>query len=659
MNQKNLNLSTFNKILIPILVTFFVLSGTLFGQEPEKISSFGKYHGYSQEKYDSWVRASQYVTMRDGTQIAIDIIRPAVDGKPVEEPLPVIWTHTRYRRASQDDEGNIHSTAESFYIIPLLKHGYVVAAADVRGSGASFGTWQGIFTKEETQDAYEINEWLASQPWCDGQVGMFGGPYLGITQLMAASTQPPHLKAIFPMVALFDLYEIGSPGGVLRDDFLRTWSELTQIMDTQPGVIPVDEDPEGKMLKKALEEHHGNRSLVEIMASLKYRDDQDPVTQAYPFREWHPAGFIKEINDSGIPMYIWGGWFDSFTKDTFLIYKNFTTPRKLLIGAWSHSPGNKEIRDHEFNLLAVEQLRWFDYWLKGIDNGIMEKPPIRYHLMEDPGQNRWKTAQEWPLPETESISYYFSEGPSGSVESVNDGILNTESPPSESASDPYTIDYTTTSGTATRWDNAVGGDFSYPDMTSNDKKGLTYTTEPLREDIQITGHPVVHLCLSSSHEDGDVFVYLEEVDENGFSHYLTEGVLRLSHRTLRQPPYDNLGLPYHRCFEEDIEPVTPGKIVKLVFDMQPISNIFNAGHRIRVTLTGADKDNAATQILEPPPTYIVYRNADYPSHIHLPVFQEKIEITEEEGISLVLVLVIALLVIILVLVFTNFMRRKS
>ncbi|MBD3415313.1 MAG: CocE/NonD family hydrolase [Candidatus Aminicenantes bacterium] len=665
MSRKQLYLSALCKAWIPLLALIFVLAalfvnpGLLSCQEQEKISSFGKYKGYSEEKYDSFVRSSQYISMRDGTKIAIDIIRPVKDDHPMEDPLPVVWTHTRYRRASLDQEGEVHSSAGSSYLRPLLKHGYITAAADVRGSGASFGTWPGIFTKEETQDAYEITEWLASQPWCDGNVGMFGGSYLGITQLMAASTKPPHLKAIFPMVALFDLYEIGSPGGVLRDDFLRTWSELTQMLDTQPGVMHVDEDPEGKMLEQALQEHQANRSLVEIMAELKYRDDQDPVTGAYPFREWHPAGFIQQINASGIPMYIWGGWFDSFTKDTFLIYKNFTTPRKLLVGAWSHSPRDEEIRDSEFNLIAVEQLRWFDYWLKGIDNGIMEEPPIRYELIEEPGQNQWRTAQVWPLPQTRSVHYYFSEGPSGSVESINDGILNTKAPQSESASDPYPVDYSTTTGTATRWDNAVGGEFDYPDMTTNDQKGLTYTTPPLEEDIQITGHPVVRIWLSSSSEDGNIFVYLEEVDEEGFSHYFTEGVLRLSHRAQHEPAYDNFGLPYHRSFQEDVEPMIPGKPFELVFDMQPTANVFDAGHRIRVTLTGADADNAKSQALDPPPTYVLHRSVDKPSHIQLPIFQEQTKMPEGQGISLVLVLVIALVIIILVLVFTNFMRSKS
>ncbi|MFO7867279.1 MAG: CocE/NonD family hydrolase [Candidatus Aminicenantes bacterium] len=658
MGKKSMNFLMKGKMIIPLLAVIFICPGIFSGQEEERISAFGKYQGFSAEKFNSWIRSSQYLTMRDGTKIAIDIIRPAVNGKAAEEPLPVVWTHTRYRRASQNEEGCISSTAESSYLRPLLKHGYITAAADVRGSGASFGIWQGIFTEEESRDAYEITEWLAAQPWCDGNVGMYGGSYLGITQLMAASTQPPHLKAIFPMVALFDLYETGSPGGVLRDDFLITWSELTQKLDTQPGAAPVDEDPDGEMLKKAQAERRDNRLLSGIMDELKYRDSRDLVTGAYPFQEWHPAGHIQEINASGIPMYIWGGWFDSFTKDTFLIYENFDTPSKLTIGAWPHSPRDEEIRRNEYNLLAVEQLRWFDYWLKGIDNGIMDEPPIRYHVMEKEGKNTWETARKWPLPGTVAIKYFFSSGPSGSIDSVNDGILNPATPESESGRDDYPVDYSTTSGTATRWDNAVGGEFDYPDMTANDRKGLTYTTMPLSADLRVSGHPVISIWLSSSHQNGNVFVYLEEVDKNGYSHYLTEGVLRLSHRTLHQPPYDNFGLPYHRSFREDIQPAVPDEAVELVFDMQPTANVFNAGHRIRVTITGADKDNAATEKQDPPPVYTLFRSAAMPSYVELPVLQEEVEIPGEEGMSLLLVAGIALLLVILVLIFSNFLRKK-
>ena len=170
-------------------------------------SRFGEYQGYSDERYDSWIRSSRYLTMRDGINLAVDIIRPARGGQVAEERLPVVWSHTRYRR-SFEQNGRIISSGEAPGMQVLLKHGYAVAVADVRGSGASFGRWEGIFTREESQDAREITQWLAAQPWCNGSVGMAGGSYLGVTQLMAASTRPPHLKAIFPVVALFDIYPI-------------------------------------------------------------------------------------------------------------------------------------------------------------------------------------------------------------------------------------------------------------------------------------------------------------------------------------------------------------------------------------------------------------------------------------------------------------------
>ncbi|MDH5468814.1 MAG: CocE/NonD family hydrolase, partial [Candidatus Aminicenantes bacterium] len=233
-----------------IFIIFFALSLMITNsgaQEADKISRFGEYKGYSEEVYDSSVRSSLYLTMRDGIKIAIDIIRPAKGGKVAEEPLPVLWTHTRYRRAVIR-EGKVRSSADSPQMQALIKRGYVLAVADVRGSGASFGSWQGIWTKEESQDAYEITEWLAVQPWCNGNIGMMGGSYLGITQLMAAGTNPPHLKAIFPVVALFDVYPVGFHGGVFYDDLIRHWSELTRIMDTESVAAPVDEDEDHALL---------------------------------------------------------------------------------------------------------------------------------------------------------------------------------------------------------------------------------------------------------------------------------------------------------------------------------------------------------------------------------------------------------------------------
>jgi putative CocE/NonD family hydrolase len=643
--------------LLGIISLSLLVTGNLPAQEAEKVSKFGEYKGYSEEIYDSSVRTSLYLTMRDGIKIAIDIVRPAIDEKVHEEPLPVVWTHTRYRRSYMRN-GKLSSELDSPLYQSLLKHGYVLAAADVRGSGASFGSWGGIWTQEETQDAYEIIEWLASQPWCDGNIGMAGGSYLGITQLMAAGTKPPHLKAIFPAMALFDIYAVAYPGGVFYDDFIKHWSELTQMMDTQVIAAPVDEDKDEALLESAIADHRESRALIDIFSPLKYRDNVDEVTGVQPFYTWHPAAYVEGINESGVPIYLWCGWFDSFTRDGFLMFRNFKNPKKIVIGAWSHSPRDPDIQKEEFIPVIAEELRWFDYWLKGIDNGIMDEPPIRYHVMNAHKNNEWRTADEWTLPDQKLTKYYFYEGPSSSVDSENDGLLSLDLPQNESGKDNYTVDYTTTSGTATRWDNAVGGGFDYSGIGENDKKGLTYTTEALAEDVEVTGHPVVHLWISSTASDGDFFAYLEEVDAEGVSHYVSEGALRASRRAVHEPYYDNLGLPFHRSHEEDVVELTPGEPTELVFDLQPTSNVFNAGNRIRITITCADRDNALTPELSPPPRVSVYRNSEQASHVDLPVIgTTAVPLTEDE-FPFGLILGIALGVIIFVIVFTTFMRRR-
>ena len=152
----------------------------------------------------------------------------------------------------------------------------------------------------------------------------------------------------------------------------------------------------------------------------------------------------------------------------------------------------------------------------------------------------------------------------------------------------------------------------------NDKKGLTYTSPPLSSDLEVTGHPVVHLWVSSSAGDGDFFVYLEDVSEANYSKYITEGNLRASYRAISAAPYEYLGLPYHRSNAEDIADL-PDEPVELVFDLLPTSYVFEAGHRIRITITCADKDNYLTPQLDPPPTVQLYREADHASYIELPI----------------------------------------
>jgi putative CocE/NonD family hydrolase len=299
-----------------------------------------------------------------------------------------------------------------------------------------------------------------------------------------------------------------------------------------------------------------------------------------------------------------------YPRDALLWFNNLSNPQKIVIGPWSHSGSG-------FLDGTVEHLRWYDYWLKGIDNGIMQEASIYYYTMGASPRRGWHSAWQWPLPDEQSTNYYFSGEPSGSVESVNDGSLNLSAPANGTGKDDYLVDYSTTTGASTRWDNGTGGTFFYDDMTRNDRKGLTYTTPPLPVEVEITGHPVGHLWITSTAQDGNFFVYLEDVTETGFPlHY--RGVLRASHRAISAPPYNNLGLPYHRSYAEDLADL-PGQPVELVFDLLPTSYAFDVGHRIRVTITCADKYNALTPELNPPPTVSLYRDADHASHIVLPI----------------------------------------
>ena len=246
--------------------------------------------------------------------------------------------------------------------------------------------------------------------------------------------------------------------------------------------------------------------------------------------------------------------------------------------------------------------------------------------MGAPEGEEWQSAWEWPLPEEERTDFYFAKGRTGTVGSANDGALRLD--PGTDGVDEYTVDYTATMGFENRWVNTHGGPSGYPDLTENDTKGLTYTTPPLDEDLEVTGHPVVNLWVTSSADDGDFFVYLEEVDAEGRSDYVSEGVLRASHRAVREVPFDDFGLPHHRSNEKDAEPL-PDHPVQLAIDLHPSSNVFDAGHRLRITITGADADNNLTPKRSPAPRVRLYRDGERRSHVTLPVIPSARRATRE------------------------------
>ena len=616
-----------------------------------KVSTFGKYQGYSEKIYDDTERISDYLTLSSGTKLAYDLFLPTKKGVPADKALPVLLKYTPYTRAFTifDEHGkNIISDLFDFgwkekaylrvrywfdkrghlmdalfrtkYLNNMLKHGYAVIVVERPGTGASFGVMNASF-EVGAKEVDEILNWIAAQKWCDGNIGMYGDSFQAMIQFAAVTTGNPHLKAIFTTSSGFDLFSsVSYPGGVFNKTFASFFSWATSFMES--GVLtPVDRDKDGSILAQARKER--SASTLGKQSEVWFKN--------FPFRDSSTSGGIKiwegqanlyplldRINRSGIPVYMTTGWYDLFSGagDMFLWFANLTVPKRLIVRPADHS----QVEKNQFDLdYSAEAHRWFDYWLKGIKNGIMDEPPIYYYVMGESKKDAWRSSDRWPLTNQKLTRLYFGEGKTGSVSSVNDGFLRLGASGNESVVDAYTVDYSTTSGKYSQW-YAVNWPRNYPDMRANDERALTYTTERLESYMEVTGHPVVRLWFATDASDLDFFVYLEEVNGSR-STYVTQGNLRASHRALSQAPFNNLGLPYHRHYKSELVPIPAGEPVELVFDLLPTSYVFRAGNRIRITIACADADNCETPILSPAPKLLLLRDRNHPSSIQLPVIQ--------------------------------------
>jgi putative CocE/NonD family hydrolase len=637
-------------IAVVLVVTVFLVYKSQTRQA--KVSEFGKYEGYSERIYDGSKRVSDYLTLSNETKLAYDLILPTKKKVPADKPLPVLFLYTPYLRTFIIFDKNGKDIISDLYrlkwyeraylrvrywlyergnlIDPLfrkkwlgnmVKYGYVVIVVERPGTGASFGKMNLSF-EVVAKETNEILNWIAGQKWCDGNIGMYGESWQAAVQLAAASTANPHLKAIFPAASWIDGYTaIMYSGGVYNKAFgeFFTWSQKFLSSNV---ITPVDHDKDGALLARARAERTSGMVAEKIATSsrkIPYRDSLSPDGNKVWIDTMALYPFLDRINRSGIPTYLTTGWYDLCTRDNFLLYANLTVPKRLVVRPLDH----EQVDEKQFDLdFAAEAHRWFDYWLKGIKNGIMDEPPIHYYLMGTSKKNAWKVTDAWPLKNQETVRYYFGPEKNSGTTSINTGSLSPSAPTVPEASDTYTVDYTTTSSNHSRW-TAVNWTHDYPNMRANDAKALIYTTPLLEKDVQITGHPVIGIWLRTTALDLDLFAYLEEVEGSGNSTYITEGNLRASHRTQSQAPYENLGLPFHNHYESDLAPIPPGEPVQLVFDLLPTSYVFRAGNRIRVTITCADADNFETPVLDPAPNLHLLRDVNHPSLIQLPVIQER------------------------------------
>ncbi len=573
---------------------------------------------------------SQYVTMRDGVQIAIDVYLPRE--LSTSETIPTILHQTRYWRSWEYrwPMSWVNGSQPKGYLAPYVKrflsHHYAWVSVDVRGSGASFGTRRFSHTPEEIQDGAEIVNWIIQQPWSNGVVGTLGISYDGSSAEFLLINQHPAVKAAAPMFSSFDAFrEIAFPGGMHFTWFTEHWSQLNKNLDANllppgkwlaslfvKGVAPVDSDPDGHSVAIATQEHANNWNPHTEALGITYRDDPSPSNQTMTIDVLSPHTYIQTIRDSPTAIYSYSGWFDGAYPHAAI--RRFLTlqqaQHRLILGPWDHG-GSRHIspffaKPESFDHIG-ELLKFFDFHLKGIDTGLQQESRVHYYTM---GEERWKAAETWPPPAS-MTPYFFKEN----------GILSKERPQNQQGHDTILVDPTAGTGEHTRWNTLIANPIitPYPNRNEEDRKLLCYTTAPLTENIEVTGHPLVTLSIASTAEDGNFFVYLEDINEEGEIAYVTEGLLRAIHRssTVHSPPYRDV-VPYQSFTQKDSRTLQPGSIETLVIDLIPTSYLFKKGHRIRVAISGADKDHFP---LTPatPPTVTYYRNQMHASKIDLPI----------------------------------------
>lgn len=604
----------------------------------KKRSMPGEYEGFSEKKYGDYKVVSQYVNGYDGTKLAVDIVRPLdADGNLVEEPLPVLLLISRGKRFTTPDDPTGPDV-----IAHCVPYGYVGVIAEMRGCGASYGTNDSFCSIENRQDVTCIINWIDAQSWCDGNVGTFGGSNRGLGQFTAAVAKPEPakaLKAITPVVANPDFYYQDYPNGVcaLALKKLPTLSgsqnapkKLTKE-EVLEKVKPVDEDVNGDMAYEAyLTGQYGkNHSFMGwLLTEDMCRDDPNPnlggeVTNiTIP-----PITDIDVFKKTDIKVHQFAGFIESGAFGQLMAAKEWGG--SILIGPWDHREsrrGTKGFPEGMFDFKS-EHLKWFDSCLKGKKNGFDQKPPFMYYTQNAGSGKYWRCSDTWPLESERMMTLYLSGEKSGTVNSVNDGILSQVKPETESGAD-YKVDLS-----VKVFDDGQGGELDRMHMTWDgdmtpgvDEKGLTFTSAPLFRmyENEITGTMPVDLWVSCTQNDADFILFLEEVFADGRSKYVTMGTQRASHRVSEpRPAWNECGATYHpsmrgdmeKCLEEGME-----KPVHLQFHLEPISYVFQKGSRIRLTLVCSAETAFQHTIYdkENPPTVTLYQGGEHASFVKLP-----------------------------------------
>jgi putative CocE/NonD family hydrolase len=621
----------------PLVVRLFVLGASL------------PLHAQSDSRYGISETKNVMVSMRDGVKLAADIYRPARNGEPADGKFPVILLRTPYNKANSTELATV-----------FVPRGYVLVAQDVRGRYSSEGHWRPHV--DDPNDGSDTAQWIGSQPWCDGGIGTVGSSYAGATQHALAIGNAPYVKAMIPRNAMSDYGRYGvRHNGAFELRFFNWVFTLGNATGGPDALAAAQRAAVNPAAAKALVDM-GNQ-VRDYVRALPLRPGTTPLKFAPDYESWlieamrhgdyddfwknSGASVVDHLAEyKDVPEYQTTGWYDSW--GTQVANMNFAELRKnkkslerLIVGPWIHSSenlsyaGEAQFTDDAALDLAAFQLRWFDHWLKGIDNGVDREPPVRIYVMGGGDAHKttegrifvgghWRDEQEWPLARTAATPYYLHAN----------GLLSPEKaaadPPITYAFDPHnpvpTIGGNVSSQGTLMFQGAADQRCRLDFWLCSDVKPLSarndvlvFQTPPLNNDIEVTGRLIVKLWASSNSRDTDftaklVDVYPPNADfPNGVDLNIADSIVRAR---------------YHNGFAR-AELLTPGQPYEFTVEMYPTSLVFKRGHRIRLDISSSNfprfdvnpntgeplNDNRRWQIAE----NTIYLDAKHPSEIILPV----------------------------------------
>ena len=495
-----------------------------------------------------------HIPMADGVRLAADLYVPD-DGRDdfaPATPLPVVMDYIPYRK----DEVN---PAVAHHYLYLARHGYIVARVDIRGTGASEGVNTDEYTFQEQTDGAEAIEWFAAQPWCDGHVNMIGISYGGFTALQVAAHRPPHLTSIIPIDFTDDRYtdDCHYRGGLLRMYYDIGWYGTRMIawnaMPPDPESSPGD--------WAAVWERHITDNEPYLLKWLEHQVDG-------PY--WR-NGSVGDGAAIACPAFLIGGWRDGYPNPPLRLYGSLAArglPVKVLVGPWNHALPDAAIPGPRIDYLR-EVVRWLDHWCKGVQDGVMNEPPVVVWMQasESPVVDRlesageWRAETSWPAPGASSRTLHFTEH--GRLSEV----------PGEEGDDPL-VYHPAVGVTGGLWSGGI--QFGLPgDQRPDEALSLAYTTEPLEAELAILGRAHAELVVESSAAVIGFAVSVSDVAPDGSSHLIAKGMLNATRRASLTDP----------------TPLVPGERVALAIDLDCTGWIFAAGHRVRLAVASADFPN--------------------------------------------------------------------